>query len=211
MVCSTGARTMRTWLGLLLVVACGGQAASDAPPPMSSGGSGPTALCEQTEPVPASCVPQLIPLEFTAGSKQQLPNGVVIEALQIPVFDASNQGPLFDYSTAPPELWDRSALPAGACVFRLHGVDARCYSDLDRSIIQTGGCDRPLEVAPGGYDVRQCRDIAPGCPKATWFTTPGYWWYLNEADGAVDVVICAPECAGSFAGGSHCLRLNPPP
>ncbi len=56
------------------------------------------------------------------------------------------------------------------------------------------------------YDVNTC-DIAPGCPTANWGNVDGYWWYVNARSDATDLVICAPECAGSFVPAGACLRL----
>lgn len=57
----------------------------------------------------------------------------------------------------------------------------------------------------------RCSNVAPGCPSADWTSSrvEGYWWYLNEREGATDLVICAPECKGSFVPSGACLHLIP--
>ena len=117
-----------------------------------------------------------------------------------------------------PATWNRAEIPAGACVFRLEGVNSdTCY--LSGGEFFTGSCAALSaggpKIAPASYyDVARC-DVRPGCPSAEPYAdAPGYWWYFSESglhpNGAPfsDLVICAPECANSFAQGG-CLRLRP--
>jgi hypothetical protein len=143
---------------------------------------------------------------------------ITIEPLQEP--DFSNIPP-YDFDAGLPDqnpdpaTWDRSDLPAGACVFRLYGVQAGCYSG--GGIFFTDSCstlksDRGVNVAPSSfYDTNTCTGVAPGCPSADPYEfEPGSWWYLvPRSDDVTDLVICAPECASSFYLEGGCLRLRP--
>jgi hypothetical protein len=108
-------------------------------------------------------------------------------------------------------------VPAGACVFRLWGVNAACYPA--GGTFFTGSCAElnaePVHVSPGSYyDGGGGCGVAPGCPSAEPYAfDPGAWWYFGNSgveNGATftDLVICAPECANSFALAGGCLRLR---
>jgi len=145
-------------------------------------------------------------------------DGVTVEPLQLPDsfdFDAlePQTGPFPDQNPDP-ATWDRSALPAGACVFRLHGVDASCYP-LGGTFF-TGSCAGQVEgrqIEPYSFyeAYSYCTSgPAPGCPSADpRVGEPGNWWYFVDQGDAADLVICAPECWNSFALSGGCLRLNP--
>jgi hypothetical protein len=147
---------------------------------------------------------------------------VRVEPLQEPAFpEPVVFPPDFQWPDQNPDpaTWDRSDMPAGACVFRLWGVDAAtCYAW--GGTFFTGSCaDRVaggIGVAPGSYyDGGDC-SVAPGCPSAEPYDTgeSGYWWYFGKSgvsdsgEKFTDLVICAPECAGSFYLGG-CLSLYP--
>jgi len=118
-----------------------------------------------------------------------------VEPLQIPQFGSRPAGYYPDPSVDP-ALWDRSARPAGACVFRLHGVSGSC---LRPGLISEGSClyDAGPHVSPGDfYESNSCGlGIAPGCPTSDPWSHNGYWWYMVPRGPDIDVVICAPECA----------------
>jgi hypothetical protein len=142
------------------------------------------------------------------GWSERLPNGITVEALQIPEFTEANRGE-WNWQTTPPEKWDRSVLPAGACVFRLHGFNVNCYPRGHYGELFSGPCANQSPISPGSYYNSGCRDVAPGCPSPNWGSSnDGYWWYLNEREGATDLVICAPECKGSFIPLGACFHLN---
>ncbi len=192
-------------------LACGGESRRYV------GGPSPS---ETSEPTPAPdvpvCPPELL-VEFgpdmTIGT---LPDGVAIDSLQVPDYSlAPNPPPAgVPYPAPDPAEWDRSDLPAGACVFRLHGVDARCYPK--GATFFTGSCSgledgRPLIAPSSFYDKYRCTSVAPGCPASDpWSGEPGYWWYfVPRSDTVTDLVVCAPACANSFFGYGGCLRLHP--
>lgn len=202
----------RTALALcLLLGACGGESrryVSDAP---SS-----TASESPPDSAPLACPPELL-VEFgpdmTIGA---LPDGVSVEALQVPDYSVGPNPPASGVPYPPPDppAWDRSELPAGACVFRLHGVDTACYPK--GATFFTGSCSgledgRPLTAPSSFYDQYKCTNVAPGCPASDpWSGEPGYWWYFTaESDSVADLVVCAPACANSFYGYGGCLRLHP--
>lgn len=144
---------------------------------------------------------------------------VSVDPIQEPVFPdpavPPPGAPLPD-PNPDPSTWDHSEIPAGACVFRLWGVDANCYPSGGEfftsscAAVSAGG---PLIAPSSYYDAPRC-GVIPGCPSAEpYLGEPGYWWYFGESgvfgnDAFTDIVICAPECANSFAMGG-CLRLRP--
>jgi hypothetical protein len=158
------------------------------------------------------CAEGPINLPLVQGALERTRDGLIVEALQIPEFTEANRsepGPL----SVPPEAWDRSELPAGACVFRLHGFDSSCYRPAYYGDIYTGRCaDNSFQISPGSYySQHQCQGGPPGCPSSKWgrFGNEGYWWYLTPRDGATDLVICADQCQASFVqAGGACFVLN---
>jgi hypothetical protein len=164
---------------------------------------------------PPDCPARLdIDINPSAGAPT-LSSGVTIEPLQVPTFpNPIVVPPHACYGANPdPATWDYSDIPAGACVFRLHGVLAECYPS--GGTFFTGSCASidggGVKIAPGSfYDAHACGDVAPGCPSADpWTSGAGYWWYLVDRGRSVaDLVICAPECAASFAENGGCLALR---
>jgi hypothetical protein len=158
------------------------------------------------------CSDQAIELPLIPGAKVTRPDGTVVEALQIPSFTEANH--LVSFENVPPESWDRSEIPAGACVFRIHGLHASCFVEQNYGMIFVGSCRQISDgsfpaISPGGYYEQGCKTIAPGCTRPTWGSSDGYWWYLNSRQDAIDVVICAEQCGGSYnAGGNACLMLR---
>lgn len=174
----------------------------------------PPASPPDARPPPASC-----PDEIALDVDPRVPtttvtDGITVEPLQLPDFSSCPFPAGLPVPTVSddPADWDRSARPAGACVFRLHGLDAACFPD--GGIFFVGSCASLLsgapKIAPGSfYDVQRC-GVAPGCPSSNpWTDGPGYWWYLvDRGPDTADLVICAPECQRSFATGG-CLRMHP--
>src|SRR6185369_11832 len=140
--------------------------------------------------------------------------GVWVEPLQIP--DYSLEFPATQPGLEPkvePSDWDRSPLPAGACVLRIHGLSGAC---LQPGALYVGTCAAlsdpatPRISSVSFYEALSCRQgIAPGCPSAgatTW--GDGNWWYLVARGEDTDLVLCAPQCAGLFSAEKHaCLRM----
>jgi hypothetical protein len=102
-------------------------------------------------------------------------------------------------------------LPAGACVFRVHGMGANCVRN---GILFVGDCPGPgvAGTAPTGfYDWPYCgQNVVPGCPTADPWGPVGLWWYLQPDGANVDLVVCAPECAAGIDSAGACLNLFPP-
>jgi hypothetical protein len=165
---------------------------------------------------PLACPAELL-VEFgpsmTVGT---LPDGVTVDTLAVPDYSIAPNPPAagVPYPEPDPSAWDRSETPAGACVFRLHGVDARCYPK--GATFFTGSCGgladgRPLIAPYSFYDAYKCTDVSPGCAASDpWSGEPGNWWYFAPESAAVTrLVVCAPACANSFFGYGGCLRLHP--
>jgi hypothetical protein len=162
---------------------------------------------------PSSCPDRLLEVSPLSPEAQCLPSGIVVEPLQIPDLTVG----AYDWEVderernADPSTWDRSPLPAGACVFRLHGVNANCYPG--GGLFYVGDCRylKQPRPAPGGfYEGNHC-GVEPGCATARASGTASYWWYLVDRGSAADLVICAPECAQSFVPYGGCLSLESGP
>jgi len=134
-------------------------------------------------------------------------DGAWSEPLQVPDYSHVDLTKPRGDPPHPPELWDRSSLPAGACVFRVHGVNAGCLGESP--YISYGACrDSKLVVPISYYESNKCEEgIAPGCPSEDVLSSQG-WWYAvtdpHEPD-VLTVVICAPVCWSAGAGASMCL------
>jgi len=136
--------------------------------------------------------------------------GMWVEPLQIPEY---SEVLAMSLPEIEPSKWDRSALPAGACVLRIHGLSGAC---LQPGGLFVGTCASLADpgtshVLPYSYyELDACRQgIAPGCPSAAaadW--NNGSWWYLVARGEDTDLVVCAPECGGAYLPGKHgCLRM----
>lgn len=205
------ARTVRVVAAVTFLVACGGESRRYVSTSPSS---------ETSEPAPnaapPNCPTELL-VEFgPAMAVGALPDGVTVDTLQVPDYSVAPNPPAegVPYPEPDPSTWDRSETPAGACVFRLHGVDTRCYPK--GATFFTGSCNgldegRPLIAPDSFYDEYKCKDVAPGCPASDpWSGEPGNWWYFSpESDSVTNLVVCAPACANSFYGYGGCLRLHP--
>jgi hypothetical protein len=212
-----GAAGCRSVFLFLLLLACGGESRRRQPAIVSDAGA-PNAATDAgadanpvPRPKPASCPTLTLPIDATSLAVTEV-DGVVIEPLQLPDYPAEPApscpgcGPSGD---PDPSTWDRSELPANACVFRLHGVSAACYPL--GGTIYTDSCETWPKVAPGTfYEHYACSGVVPGCPTPEPYNHAlGYWWYLVDRGDAADLVICAPECAGSFKHGPACAVLDP--
>jgi hypothetical protein len=139
-------------------------------------------------------------------------SGLYAEPLQVPTFGTRPNGYFPHYDLPDPSSWDRSPLPTGACVFRVHGMGAECVRN---GILFEGECPAPgfPGAAPASfYDGPYCgQSVVPGCPISDPWGDEGNWWYLQPDGANVDLVICAPECAtdGIDSDGA-CLSLSPP-
>jgi hypothetical protein len=140
-------------------------------------------------------------------------SGVSVEPLQAPDYGVRPEDHVASYVLPDASAWDRSPRPAGACVFRLHGVSASC---LSHGTLWEGGCPAPGKpsVAPGSfYETSLCgQALVPGCPISDPWSNIGNWWYLQHDGADVDLVVCAPECAAAIADpGGACLSSSGPP
>ncbi len=139
-------------------------------------------------------------------------DGVWAEPAQIPL-DPRPVAPPPDGYHASPDSWDRSPLPHGACVFRVHNAPASCFGERGR--LTFGACDpggppRPIPVSY--YEQPDCEQgIAPGCPgpSAPWGNQNYEWYAAREADGTVLVVLCAGLCETLRQSTAACLSQEP--
>jgi len=140
-------------------------------------------------------------------------DGVWSEPLQVPAYP-----PMTDPPTPPSEVaekdWDRSSLPAGACVFRVHGVAPSCFGSSGQVVY--GPCQDGMQVVPlGYYELPNCsQGISPGCPSADPSYGQNFFWYAVPDASATDtttIVVCAGICevARLNDGGMLCLRGHP--
>lgn len=141
---------------------------------------------------------------------QPEPASIWAEALQIPEYV---ENPLTPSAQPPPpsETWDRSPLPEGACVFRLHGVATGCLSPT--MSLQLGSCassstGEPRIIPLSYYELDACgMNIAPGCQSADpWSFHGNYWYAVPGSVGAAEatIVVCSPLC-NSWLGQRACL------
>ncbi|HEY0467000.1 MAG TPA: hypothetical protein VGC79_22510 [Polyangiaceae bacterium] len=216
-------------IGLVLAsaAACGGRARNDGSgdgPSLSAGMGGANGAgaaggaeaesdlnnsCPQT-PSNRSCPATKIDISFTRDAVDPRTE-VWVEPLQIPDYPQDSPTNLPEVE---PSKWDRSPLPAGACVLRIHGLSGGC---LQPGTLHVGSCaaladpDAPHVVPFGYYEGNSCRQgIAPGCPSAAASdSSNGNWWYLVARGEDTDLVVCAPECGTAFGSEKHaCLRLR---
>lgn len=150
---------------------------------------------------PAECRDLDVPIDLRLDAVKDLGNGVSVEVVQRTEFTQENHAD----STAPhmprPELWDRSEMPAGACVFRITGITPSCYTHPDSIAVYHAPNDGGVSVSQASYYARRlvqgidlCDWPIPGCPSSQWGGDGGYWWYLSEVDGATLMVMCATAC-----------------
>lgn len=138
--------------------------------------------------------------------------GVIVEPLQVPDYRGYVPEPILSFPEPDPSSWARSETPAGACVYRIHGVRAECYP---RGVFYTTSCtqlDGPTTSLVDFYD-GELNGALPGCPPVSHAVDAlGYWYYLvPRSRDTLDVVVCAPQCAGSFSSGlDACLSLRAP-
>jgi hypothetical protein len=163
----------------------------------------------------AACPAVTADLDFRSTTDNQSSSWV--EPLQVPQFGSRPPNYYPPDPGVDPALWDRSALPAGACVFRLHGMPGSC---IRPGYIFEGTCTRlddgglapsPGEPSPGDfYENNTCaQGIAPGCPSSNPWGYDGFWWYMVPRGADTDLVVCAPECAQAFqANGQTCLTIH---
>lgn len=143
--------------------------------------------------------------------------GVLVKALQLPAFTIANQVNFSDmkyWTEVPPENWDRSEFPEGACVVRLRGVVASCYENPSSSFDHPAGTDLfpDQEVGVDSYYQLLSRnaiaEAVPGCPRAEWGGGEGHWWYLSPRADDTLLIGCAPACAATMRWGGQ-LTLRP--
>jgi hypothetical protein len=162
----------------------------------------------------AQC-PPLVSLELDLTKETaDLDAGVSAEPIQAPQYGLRPPGDYPPSVNTDPSTWDRSALPAGACIFRLRGWPANC---VQLATIVNGGCVKDFisnpTVGVSYYELGMCeKGVAPGCPTADPWNASGNWWYLlPDADGVnADLILCAPACAATLAlYGTVCFAAAP--
>lgn len=149
-------------------------------------------------------------LTLTVDGPSDAGNGVWVEPLRVERPPLPRGAPPAD-ANAGPESWDRSELPAGACVFRVHGAPADCFAERGR--LTFGACDPggpPRPVPVGYYESSRCSEgVAPGCPKQPWGNQSYAWYAVREADDAVTIVLCAGLCETALQANGACMSHAP--
>lgn len=130
------------------------------------------------------------------------------EPLQVPTLtDAMVLPPA---APADPAAWDRSELPAGACVFRLHGVTPGC---VGRGTLRFGDCAENTHIIPESYYERPaCSEgTAPGCPSPEPDQSAQFWYAVPDQthENVTTLVLCAGLCAAVEAYQAACLSHPP--
>ncbi len=100
---------------------------------------------------------------------------------------AERWNPNTDAQDVPPEEWDRSEIPAGACVIRFLEMAGRCYGTTGASLVTRLAPLMDGEPRTMGwirYDeyIRERPEhcsYAPGCPSSKFYA-PIQWFYLRE-------------------------------
>lgn len=134
--------------------------------------------------------------------------GVSVEPLQVPTSFEMTE---IRWEKIPdPSTWDHSPVPAGACVYRLRGLNAACYGQI--GTMRLAACEAkptPEDIMPFEFhEVYPCSSgVQPGCPTADANTiAPGNWWYLTQtAPDEANLVVCAPACLHWFHVDAACL------
>jgi hypothetical protein len=150
-----------------------------------------------------------VEVDFTG--PRGLPSGAWAEPVQVPPLDRDpNAEPL---PPVQPDQWDRSEVPADACVFKLHGLERGCLAPS--MTLGFGSCE-PLppgqhRVIPFGfYESMHCAEgVAPGCPPPGSGAGDGQWWYLvpnPSAPSEATLVICSQLCMNFGPNGLACLQ-----
>ncbi len=178
---------------------------SAAPTPL------PTATSTDPSPPPAMPCPTneiYFELDMNVGAITTASDGTTVETLQVPDYPAPDYTQPVPQPNSDPANWDRSELPAGACVFRLYGLHAACFptgGDIKQLVTDSSNSGSPDAGPPqvlvvgsmSYYDMQGC-SVEPGCPSADPRDSLGWWWYVADRGDAMDVVVCAPECANDF-------------
>lgn len=138
--------------------------------------------------------------------------GVWAEPLQVPPSQPMMIPP--QTMPTPPERWDRSELPAGACVFRVHGAPSDCLGEVGQVTLGVCAPDR-APIPLGYYELPNCdRGIAPGCPARDSYALDSFVWYAVTDAGEANettLVICPALCESVVQAGAVCLRHSPQP
>jgi hypothetical protein len=191
---------------VLLALACVGAACggwiADNQERAPADGSTPE-LHADGEPRGDECPFRSIRIDLTQVGTARLTNGVEVEPLQVPTFSAETRG---DPAQPSAPVWDDSPVPAGACVFRLRGVDASCYRKSAQLFL--GLCDEHLISPSSFYEQRGCNET-PRCAGPAWGSPSlSFWWYLAPAAVDSNLVLCAAECAQEISARGACLFLD---
>jgi hypothetical protein len=165
-------------------------------------------LTLEIEPAVSECPDLELEIDMRRTDEYVSDRGVLVKVLQLPEFtDANRLDPNdpADVAAVPPERWDRSEFPAGACVVRLRGVEAACYTTQTSRALYLPPTDSGAAVSQSSYHARRwskeidlCAWRVPGCPRSKWGSFGGYWWYLSQREQDSLLVACASSCAQFF-------------
>lgn len=129
------------------------------------------------------------------------PFPIALEVLQWPDQDTAVQWDWRIEQSVPEEDWDRSEIPAGACVIRLLNMADRCYNP-EGSWLTTSSAPtmdgEPSATSWTRYDeyVGERPNLcsyAPGC-QSSKFGGPIQWFYLREHGPDLYFVWCSQSC-----------------
>ncbi len=159
----------------------------------------------QTDFDAQSCPALDLRIDMSADEEYQTDHGVLVKVLARPEFTEANRADPDQVDGIPPDQWDRNEFPLGACVVRLRGIDAECYTNQHSMALYLPPSDAGSPVGQASYHARRwastfdlCDWPIPGCPRAEWDTFRGYWWYLTPRSDDALLVACAPSCEGFF-------------
>lgn len=131
----------------------------------------------------------------------QTPFPVQVEVLQWPDPDTAATWDNFDEQNIPPEDWDRSEVPAGACVIRFLNIAGWCsgslWPHLETRTARTTNAEQQW-ITWTGYDeyLREQPEMcayAPGC-QSPMLGSPWQLFYVRERGPDLDFVWCSHAC-----------------
>lgn len=139
-------------------------------------------------------------------------SSVQVEVLQWPGPDAPRWNPRMNQNR-PIEEWDRSDIPAGACVIRLLNLAGSCYPPSGAQLVTRR---EPMDGAPQAIGWPRYDEIngafercpyAPGCERPELYAL-NQWFYLREQGPDLYFVWCSQTC-GDAPNKATVLTLTP--
>jgi hypothetical protein len=187
---------------------------ASGPPTASPSSLNTPELPLQTDFQQTECPSLDLNIDMRAVDEYETDRGVLIKVLTRPEFTEANRADP-EMPRVPPANWDRAEFPKNACVVRVRGIDAECYTNDQSMALYEPTGDGGTPVGQASYHARRwvsnfdlCDWPVPGCPRSEWGSFRGYWWYLTpRADDAL-LVACAPSCEGFFRA-PITLQLRP--